>query len=141
MDVVRRFSLLATASSLGIAALLGTVSRRPTMSRGAATTVAFESCRGDGAALFSLEGKEWRIEDCELTNVDCRELRLTDGVFERCDLTGADFTNAAVKATIKDCVLERVGGAGAFAGSTIDVPSWMSAAPALAKALGMTITA
>jgi len=111
------------------------------LSRGGATTIAFESCRGDGAALFSVEGKEWHIEDCELTNVDCRELRLTDGVFERCDLTGADFTNAAVKATITDCVLERAGGAGGLADSTIDVSSLMSAAPALAKALGMTVTA
>jgi uncharacterized protein YjbI with pentapeptide repeats len=110
------------------------------MSRGGATTLAMESCRGDSAAFFSLEGKEWRIEDCELTNVDCRELRLNAGVFERCDLTGADFTGAAVKATFTGCVLERVGGAGGLAGSTIDVPTLMSVAPGLAKALGMTVT-
>ena len=110
------------------------------MSRCGATTFAMESCRGDGAALFDCTGKEWRIEDCQLTDVDCRDLRVTDAVFERCDLTGADFTGAAVKATIIDCVLERIGGAGGLTGSTIDVPSLMSAAPALAKALGMTIT-
>src|SRR3954464_8889496 len=37
MDVVRRYSLLATASLLGLVAMLGAVSTRPSMSATAAT--------------------------------------------------------------------------------------------------------
>ena len=111
------------------------------MSRGGATTLELSQCRGEGAAFFGIEGKDWKLEDCELADAVFERCDLSDAIFERSDLTGANFTGAAVKATITDTVLERISGAGGLAGSTIDVPTLMSAAPALAKALGMTVTA
>jgi hypothetical protein len=67
MDVVRRFSLLATASSLGIAALLGTVSRRPTMSRGAATQLAAATSYYDSTIVLARNARPRGIRGDELT--------------------------------------------------------------------------
>jgi hypothetical protein len=67
MDIVRRFSLLATASSLGIAALLGTVSKRPTMSRSAATQLAVATSYYDSTIVLARNARPRGIRGDELT--------------------------------------------------------------------------
>jgi hypothetical protein len=67
MDIVRRFSLLATASLLGIAALLGTVSRRPTMSHGAATQLERATSYYDSTIVLARNARPRGIRGDELT--------------------------------------------------------------------------
>jgi len=53
MDVVRRFSLLATAVLLGIAVMLGSVNARPALSADAATQLARAASYFDSTAVLA----------------------------------------------------------------------------------------
>src|SRR3954468_19271275 len=67
MDIVRRFSFLATASLLGIVALLGTVSKRPTMSQGAATQLERATSYYDSTIVLARNARPRGIRGDELT--------------------------------------------------------------------------
>jgi hypothetical protein len=67
MDIVRRFSLLATAGLLGIAVLLGSVSRRPTMSQSAAIQLAVATSYYDSTVVLARNAQPRGIRGDELT--------------------------------------------------------------------------
>jgi hypothetical protein len=67
MDIVRRVSLLATASLLGIAVLLGSISTRPTISEGAATQLARATSYYDSTIVLARNARPRGIRGDELT--------------------------------------------------------------------------
>jgi hypothetical protein len=67
MDVVRRFSLLATAGLLGIAVLLGSVSTRATMSQDAAIQLATATSYYDSTIVLARNARPRGIRGDELT--------------------------------------------------------------------------
>jgi hypothetical protein len=67
MDIVRRFSLLATAGLLGIAVLLGSVSTRPTMSQNAAIQLAVATSYYDSTIVLARNAQPRGIRGDELT--------------------------------------------------------------------------
>jgi hypothetical protein len=67
MDIVRRFSLLATAGLLGIAVLLGSVSTRPTMSQSAAIQLAVATSYYDSTVVLARNAQPRGIRGDELT--------------------------------------------------------------------------
>src|SRR5690349_13317999 len=67
MDIVRRFSLLATAGLLGIAVLLGSVSTRPTMSQNAAIQLAVATTYYDSTIVLARNAQPRGIRGDELT--------------------------------------------------------------------------
>jgi hypothetical protein len=67
MDIVRRVSLLATASLLGIAVLLGSISTRPTISERAATQLARATSYYDSTIVLARNASPRGIRGDELT--------------------------------------------------------------------------
>jgi hypothetical protein len=67
MDIVRRYSLMATAGLLGIAVLLGSVRARPTMSQGAATRLATATSYYDSTIVLARNARPRGIRGDELT--------------------------------------------------------------------------
>jgi len=67
MDIVRRFSLLATAALLGIAVLLGSISTRPTISQGATTQLTTATSYYDSTVVLARNARPRGIRGDELT--------------------------------------------------------------------------
>src|SRR5512140_3262840 len=67
MDIVRRFSLLATAGLLGIAVLLGSVGSRATMSQRAAAQLSTATSYYDSTIVLARNARPRGIRGDELT--------------------------------------------------------------------------
>ncbi|MFJ8478457.1 pentapeptide repeat-containing protein [Kitasatospora sp. NPDC094011] len=81
--------------------------------------------RFSGPNLVSRSGEAVEVEQCAFENVR----------FEKCDLTGAQFTNVVIQPGVSfdSCTLIDVGGAAHLKGTTVRGPGGMELALSLAR--------
>lgn len=87
----------------------------------------------------TIEGTEFR--DCDLSGADFTNATLTNTRFLNCNLTEASFHHVSCTGvTFEGTTLTDIDGIRYLAGSTIDSAAALNLAPALASALGITIS-
>jgi uncharacterized protein YjbI with pentapeptide repeats len=130
-------------------------------SEGAWQRVKVVDCRCTGIDLSQLRLHEVTFTDCKLDNANVRLSKLDSVRFQNCVCTGADFVAAqlekvafagsdlaganfsqvrCVDVDLRDARLDGLQGVASLSGTTIAVDQLFGFAPALAHALGITVS-
>ncbi len=99
-----------------------------------------EDCRGDFASLRFSKIERTLFRRCRLDELDLHRAQLTSVVFEDCDLTGADFSQARFnRCEVLGCKMERIQGVADLRGVAMRWSDILGLAGTLAATLGLSI--
>lgn len=100
-----------------------------------AEDVAADHLTAFDASWRSVTLRRWRLREADFTNATWRRVRLIE-----CDLTGARFAGLnATDVQITGCTMDGIGGVDSLRGASVAWSDAVSALPALAAHLGITL--
>jgi uncharacterized protein YjbI with pentapeptide repeats len=103
--------------------------------------VMFDDCKLDDANIRLSKLHAVRFDGCVCTNAEFIAAQLQEIAFPGCDLAGANFTQVrCVDVDLREARLDGLQGVGSLSGATIAVDQLFGFAPALAQALGITVS-